>query len=355
MSNRTNKGSSWPADLGWLSDPGCGTLTRRQQWCETRAIVAGQAAMLPRAIAATLADTRLRQRPRLTPLTVAPDTEICVNATAVADAAYSTALRSHVLRCWHWASLIAGNEGIRFDPETLYCAALLHDIGLTTPYAPAPECGCFAVSSARSAAAMLGDWGAPNETMEVAAEAIARHFDASPPSNVATEGVLLHDAAFLDVAGVGVDRTTTGDRNAVLSTYPRTDFAAEFAAALKNEAKQRPQSRAALSHRLGAAMAVKLNPLEHQPFSHGTVMSAHDSTTFETNRQHAELSAGSMSYLDAGQGRAAVFIHGIGTNSLLWRHVISAVASPQRRCIAVDWPGHGHTPPADADVDAIQL
>jgi pimeloyl-ACP methyl ester carboxylesterase len=34
-----------------------------------------------------------------------------------------------------------------------------------------------------------------------------------------------------------------------------------------------------------------------------------------------------VSYLDIGEGHATVFIHGVITNSLLWRRVISAVTS----------------------------
>jgi pimeloyl-ACP methyl ester carboxylesterase len=71
----------------------------------------------------------------------------------------------------------------------------------------------------------------------------------------------------------------------------------------------------------------------------------------ETHRHQAVTESGAVSYLDVGQGRSTVFIHGIITNSMLWRHVISEVASEHRRCIAVDLPGHGHTPPALADAD----
>jgi pimeloyl-ACP methyl ester carboxylesterase len=71
----------------------------------------------------------------------------------------------------------------------------------------------------------------------------------------------------------------------------------------------------------------------------------------KTHRHQAVTESGAVSYLDVGQGRSTVFIHGIITNSMLWRHVISEVASEHRRCIAVDLPGHGHTPPALADAD----
>jgi pimeloyl-ACP methyl ester carboxylesterase len=76
-----------------------------------------------------------------------------------------------------------------------------------------------------------------------------------------------------------------------------------------------------------------------------------DVNELETYRGNATTESGKVSYLDVGQGRPAVFIHGIVTNSLLWRHVIAAVAGERRRCIAVDLPGHGHTPPAAATAD----
>jgi pimeloyl-ACP methyl ester carboxylesterase len=82
-----------------------------------------------------------------------------------------------------------------------------------------------------------------------------------------------------------------------------------------------------------------------------------DIAALETHRRHATTASGPISYLDVGRGRPAVFIHGILVNSLLWRHVISEVAAEQRRCIAVDLPGHGHTPaaPAHADVSLTAL
>ncbi|GFG62540.1 putative hydrolase, alpha/beta hydrolase fold protein [Mycobacterium kubicae] len=76
-----------------------------------------------------------------------------------------------------------------------------------------------------------------------------------------------------------------------------------------------------------------------------------DVNTLDLHRQFATISSGPVSYLDVGRGRTAVFIHGVVTNSLLWRNVISAVASADRRCIAMDLPGHGHTPAATIEAD----
>ncbi|MEY8013751.1 alpha/beta fold hydrolase [Mycobacterium servetii] len=76
-----------------------------------------------------------------------------------------------------------------------------------------------------------------------------------------------------------------------------------------------------------------------------------DIATLEAHRYHATVPSGPVSFLDVGQGRTAVFVHGVITNSLLWRHVIGAVASEHRRCIALDLPGHGYTPPASRGAD----
>jgi pimeloyl-ACP methyl ester carboxylesterase len=55
---------------------------------------------------------------------------------------------------------------------------------------------------------------------------------------------------------------------------------------------------------------------------------------------------GEISYLDAGTGPVALFVHGIATNAYLWRNVIGAL-SGQRRCIAIDLPLHGQSPVTD--------
>jgi pimeloyl-ACP methyl ester carboxylesterase len=56
-----------------------------------------------------------------------------------------------------------------------------------------------------------------------------------------------------------------------------------------------------------------------------------------------------ISYVDVGTGPTALFVHGVGTNALLWRNVIEQVAGA-RRCIALDLPLHGGSP-ARADQD----
>jgi pimeloyl-ACP methyl ester carboxylesterase len=56
--------------------------------------------------------------------------------------------------------------------------------------------------------------------------------------------------------------------------------------------------------------------------------------------------SGDMAYVDAGEGRVALFVHGVGTSSYLWRNAIEALRNePERRCVAIDLPLHGDSPP----------
>ena len=70
----------------------------------------------------------------------------------------------------------------------------------------------------------------------------------------------------------------------------------------------------------------------------------------DARRGQVQTASGPASYVDTGgPGRAALFVHGLGTSSYLWRHVIEQLDG-QRRCVAVDLPLHGRTPAA-ADQD----
>lgn len=66
---------------------------------------------------------------------------------------------------------------------------------------------------------------------------------------------------------------------------------------------------------------------------------------FDAHRTSVDTKSGTISYVDAGEGRPALFVHGVGTNAYLWRNVIEQLAR-EHRCIALDLPLHGHSPAA---------
>lgn len=70
----------------------------------------------------------------------------------------------------------------------------------------------------------------------------------------------------------------------------------------------------------------------------------------DKHRSQVHTRSGPASCIDTGgPGRPALFVHGVGTSSYLWRHVIGQLDG-QRRCVAFDLPLHGQTPAA-ADQD----
>lgn len=78
-----------------------------------------------------------------------------------------------------------------------------------------------------------------------------------------------------------------------------------------------------------------------------------DVTTFTAHRRSLATPGGEIAYTDIGTGPAAVFVHGLATSSVLWRSVIERLASTTR-CVAIDLPAHGGTPPRDdASVGAM--
>ena len=60
-----------------------------------------------------------------------------------------------------------------------------------------------------------------------------------------------------------------------------------------------------------------------------------DVSTFLAHRRTLSTPAGDIAYTELGDGPAALFVHGIGTGGLLWRHVIEDLRGTSR-CIAID-------------------
>jgi pimeloyl-ACP methyl ester carboxylesterase len=65
-----------------------------------------------------------------------------------------------------------------------------------------------------------------------------------------------------------------------------------------------------------------------------------DIAAFHAARRFAEVESGRIAYFEQGQGRAALFIHGVPLNGYHWRHVIARLQH-RRRCIAIDLMGLG--------------
>ena len=65
-------------------------------------------------------------------------------------------------------------------------------------------------------------------------------------------------------------------------------------------------------------------------------------TNEQSTKQFVDTTFGKMAYVEAGEGFATIFIHGLGQSTYFWRYQLQAL-SDERRCIAVDLMAHGQT------------
>jgi pimeloyl-ACP methyl ester carboxylesterase len=67
-------------------------------------------------------------------------------------------------------------------------------------------------------------------------------------------------------------------------------------------------------------------------------------------RDRVEISAGAIEFRERGSGPPVVFVHGVGVNGDLWRHVAPELAATHR-VIVPDWPLGAHATPLNEDAD----
>lgn len=80
-----------------------------------------------------------------------------------------------------------------------------------------------------------------------------------------------------------------------------------------------------------------------------------DVSTFLARRRSLPAEGGPIAYAEFGDeaAPAALFVHGLATGGLMWRHVIEQLSATSR-CIAIDLPAHGATQ-ARADMSITAL
>ncbi|MEV4442862.1 HD domain-containing protein [Streptomyces sp. NPDC049577] len=191
---------------------------------------------------------------------VVPDSAACSAAREVAGAYCSPALLNHSIRSYLWAAAHATAHDIAFDPELLYVASLLHDLGLVPAFdshtVPFEEAGGH-VAWVFAAAA-----GWPAERRERVSQVIVRHMWSSVDVARDPEGHLLEYSTSLDISGRGVDALPEGLRAEVLARYPRLGLAEEFVTCFQDQADRKPGSAAASAIGAGIAGRVAANPLD---------------------------------------------------------------------------------------------
>jgi HD domain len=191
---------------------------------------------------------------------VVPETAASAAALEVASAYEPPALLNHSLRAYVWAAAHGTARAIGFDPELLYVAALLHDLGLVPAFdshaVPFEEAG------GQVAWVLAAGAGWPAGRRERLAEVIIRHMWQQVDVSADPEGYLLARATQTEVTGTNVNDFPPGFRAEVLERYPRLDIAESFLSCVEDQARRKPGSSAAASVRSGLAARMAGNQLD---------------------------------------------------------------------------------------------
>lgn len=182
-----------------------------------------------------------------------PPTPASALALEVARQWSSPALANHSVRSWAWARTLGDSLGLTYDPELLFVAAMLHDLGVT----PAFDSHTLPFETAGGAAAWVFAAGAgwPPARRTRVLEVIERHMWVSVDPEQDAEGYLLEAATSLDVAGADPQLWNPAVLTAVTARVPRLDFSAGFADAIHEQATRKPGCAAARLDRSGRILA----------------------------------------------------------------------------------------------------
>jgi HD superfamily phosphodiesterase len=198
-------------------------------------------------------------RPQLDAL-VMPDTAASAAALEVATAYQSPALLNHSLRAYIWAAARGSADGVAFDPELLYVAALFHDLGLVPVFDS--HTVSFEEAGGHVARVFAAGAGWPAERRERLSEVIVRHMWPHVEVSEDPEGHLLSRATATEIIGREADGYPADFRAEVLERYPRLDLAEEFLTCFQAQAARKPSSSAGGAVRSGLADRMASNLLD---------------------------------------------------------------------------------------------
>jgi hypothetical protein len=170
-----------------------------------------------------------------------PDTALCNTAIDLLESSSPEFLCTHCLRTYIFGSLAVGRLGRSVvDEEAAFCGAVLHDLGLVSPYRRDNR---FEVDGADAAREFCAKHQVSPERADLVWKAIALHTSPGIPTRLAGEIALVHLGAGLDFLGLGLDQVPPQVVEEMLEKYPRMNFKAKFRNLLVEHCRHNPAAQ----------------------------------------------------------------------------------------------------------------
>ena len=246
-----------------------GTATWVQETCGWLTPAERRALMLPLARGLiTMAAGRLGMLLRVHPgrkahiapeRLVPPDTALTRAVRDNATRILPVALLNHSYRTYQFGRALGELQGVEADPELLFAAALLHDVGLVAPAHGAD----FTLASSRLAREVAEQVGLSSSASQEVQTAITMHQSPGVDLSAGSVAYLLSAGASLDVVGLRSWQLPARTIDSAIRDHPRANFKSEFTEAFRQEAARVPQGRTKFLLRYGAfAAAIRFAPFD---------------------------------------------------------------------------------------------
>lgn len=186
-----------------------------------------------------------------------PDSAIAKRAIELVMEVSPLFLTNHGFRSFVFGAALGRREGLKFDRELLFFAAIMHDLGLTRRFdGPDP----FELQGARAARAFLVLEGEGEARTDLVHEAIALHASVGDATRGAPEVKLCHYGTGVDVAGLRIYEFERRDVTRVVDAWPREKFKEGFVPLLEDQVARKPHCNIAGLVGLGFCGMIKKAP-----------------------------------------------------------------------------------------------
>lgn len=190
-----------------------------------------------------------------------PDSNVVRLALAECEESCSPAIFHHSCRTYFWAVGLAQHDSVRFDPEELALAALLHDLELgKTQDRNSRACLCFAGAGAATADQWMRQQDVAEPRRDAITQAIALHLNPGVPLSYGAAAHLLNLGATADVVGARMQLIPSSHQEKVLSLHPRCDFKREMQLHMQAERTLAPKTRAGFLMDIGFRRMIAAAP-----------------------------------------------------------------------------------------------